>query len=155
MEKTEEPESWTDHFCLHHSTECVNWEMQSMLVEDKMLVMSQMNPWCDFTHFIRVIPRINLSQRTEDSKSFELKRIAVHGKMTVLPWTFRLDCESSESDSKLCLQLVFDTVSWIIFTVPESVAWSSQQHGELISNELCSPVKTSSLVSWLLGFCNH
>lgn len=92
MEKTEEPENRTDHFCLHHSRECVNREMQSMLVEDKTLVMIQMNPWCDFMHFIRVIPRINLSQRTEDSKSFELKRIAVHGKMTVLPQIFKLDC---------------------------------------------------------------
>lgn len=155
MEKTGEPGKGTDHFRLHHSTECVDGEMQSMLVEDKMLVMSQMNPWCDFTHFIRVIPRINLSQCTEGSKSFELKRITVHGKMTVLPWKFKLDCQTSESASKLRLQPGFDIVSWITFTVPESVAWSSQQHGALISNELCSPVKTSSLGSWLLGFCSH
>lgn len=128
MEKLEEPESWADPFCLHHTPECVSWVMQSMLVGDKMLVMSQMNPWCDFTHFIWVIPRTNLSQNTEDSQSCELKRIAVHGKMAVLSWLFELDCESSESGSKLCLQLGFDTVSWITFTVPESVAWSSQQH---------------------------
>lgn len=87
--------------------------MQSMLVKEKMLVISQIYPWCDFTHFIRIIPRINLSQCTEDSKSFEWKRIAVHKKMTVLPQIFKLDCESSESDSKLCLQIVFDIASWI------------------------------------------
>jgi len=59
--------------------------MQGMLVKDKMLVMSQMNPWCDFTHFIRVIPRINLSQCTVEYASFEQERISVCRKATVLP----------------------------------------------------------------------
>lgn len=62
--------------------------------------MSQMNPWCDFTHFIRVIPRINLSQRTEDSQSFVLRTIAVHGKMTVLPWIFTLNPVNLSSNYK-------------------------------------------------------
>jgi len=100
----------------------IKWQMQGMLVKDKMLVMSQMNPWCDFTHFIRVIPRINLSQCTVEYASFEQERISVCRKATVLPWVFKLDCKSIESDSKLFLLHIFDTVSRITYTVPESVA---------------------------------
>lgn len=137
------------------TAQSVKWQMQGMLVKDKMLVMSQMNPWCDFTHFIRVIPRINLSQCTVESPSFEQERISACKKTTVLPWVFKLDCKSIKSDSKWSLLHIFDAISQITYTVPESVAWSRQQHGALKSNELCSPVKTSSLVSWLLGLCNH
>lgn len=128
MEKREEPGSWTDPFwspshprvCqLSNAEHAGRRQDVSNEPNESLLWLHSLHLSYPQDKFVSEYWRLSKFWAEENSSAWE-NVIAV-----LIIWT---GFESSESDSKLCLQLGFDTVSWITFTVPESVAWSSQQH---------------------------